>query len=85
MDLPVPLPTIDMAVTMRDLSGYKAERVEAAALYKPVIKQFATNREKLVEQLGDALYLSSLLCYAQGLAMLQKASAERQMDIPLKT
>ncbi|HMR91183.1 MAG TPA: NADP-dependent phosphogluconate dehydrogenase [Chitinophagaceae bacterium] len=84
MDLPVPLPTIDMAVTMRDLSGYKAERVEAAALYKPVVKSFATGKDKLVKQLGDALYLSSLLCYAQGLAMLHKASGERQMDIPLK-
>jgi 6-phosphogluconate dehydrogenase len=83
MDLPVPLPTIDMAVAMRDLSVYKDERVAAAALYKPKIKKFTTNKEKIIQQLHDALYASSLICYAQGLAMLQKASAERQMEIPL--
>ena len=84
MNLPIPLPTIDMAVAMRDLSAYKNERVHAAAIYKPKIKTFATNKEKLVLQLRDALYVASLITYAQGLAMLHKASAERQMDVPLK-
>jgi len=84
MNLPIPLPTIDMAVAMRDLSAYKNERVHAAAIYKPKIKTFTTNKEKLVLQLRDALYVASLITYAQGLAMLHKASAERQMDVPLK-
>ncbi|HRO70252.1 MAG TPA: NADP-dependent phosphogluconate dehydrogenase, partial [Chitinophagaceae bacterium] len=35
------------------------------------------------DQLHNALYLSTLLAYAQGLAMLAKASSERKMDIPL--
>ena len=30
----VPVPVIDMAVSMRDLSAYKEERMQAAALYK---------------------------------------------------
>ncbi|RYG42431.1 MAG: NADP-dependent phosphogluconate dehydrogenase [Chitinophagaceae bacterium] len=84
MNLPVSLPTIDMAVAMRDLSGYKKEREQAAQLYKPKIKTFVTNKDKLVQQVGDALYTATLITYAQGLAMLQKASTERQMDIPLK-
>lgn len=84
MDLPVPLPTIDMAVAMRDLSGYKEERIAAAALYKPKIKTFVTNKDKFIQQLHDAFYAASLLCYAQGLSMLQRASVERKMDIPLK-
>jgi 6-phosphogluconate dehydrogenase len=84
MNLPVSLPTIDMAVAMRDLSGYKKEREQAAQLYKPKIKTFVTNKEKLIDQVGDALYAATLITYAQGLAMLQKASGERQMDIPLK-
>jgi 6-phosphogluconate dehydrogenase len=84
MNLPVPLPTIDMAVAMRDLSAYKDERVKAAALYKPKIKSFTSNKEKLVAQLHDALYAATLITYAQGLTMLYKASSERQMDIPLK-
>jgi 6-phosphogluconate dehydrogenase len=84
MNLPVSLPTIDMAVAMRDLSGIKEERVKAAELYKPRIKNFTVNKDKLIRPLHDALYLSSLIAYAQGLAMLYKASGERQMDIPLQ-
>ena len=84
MNLPVPLPTIDMAVAMRDISGYKNERMQAATLYKPKIKSFTTNKEKLVLQLHDAFYAATLITYAQGLSMLYKASVERQMDIPLK-
>jgi 6-phosphogluconate dehydrogenase len=84
MNLPVPLPTIDMAVTMRDISAYKDERMAAAAIYQPKIKTFATNKEKMIQQVHDALYTATLLCYAQGLAMLHKASEEHKMDIPMK-
>jgi 6-phosphogluconate dehydrogenase len=84
MNLPVSLPTIDMAVAMRDLSSYKDERVAAAAIYKPKIKTVTAGKEKIIEQLHDALYTSTIICYAQGLSMLHKASAELQMEIPLK-
>jgi len=84
MDLPVPIPTIDIAVAMRDLSVYKDERTIANALYKPKIKTIGSNKEKFVQQLHDALYGATLICYAQGLAMLYKASAELQMEIPLQ-
>jgi 6-phosphogluconate dehydrogenase len=84
MNLPVPLPTIDMAVAMRDLSSYKDERLQASEIYKPKIKSFAANKEKLIIQLHDTLYTASLIAYAQGLTMLHKASSDRQMDIPLK-
>ena len=84
MNLPVSLPTIDMAVAMRDISGFKDERVKAAALYNPKIKSFIKNKEKLIQQLHDALYAATLITYAQGLSMLHKASVERQMNIPLK-
>lgn len=84
MNLPVPLPTIDMAVAMRDISGYKEERGQASTLYKPKIKNFTANKEKIIQQLHDAFYATTLITYAQGLAMLHKASGERQMDIPLK-
>ena len=84
MNLAIPVPTIDMAVALRDMSSYKEERVQAGALYKPKIKSFAANKERLILQLRDALYAASLITYAQGLALLHKASAERQMDIKLK-
>ena len=83
MDLPVPVPTIDMAVTTRDLSTFKDERVKAAALYKPFVQKITTEKNKFIQQAGDALYAATILCYAQGLAMLYKASKELKMDIPL--
>ncbi len=84
MDLPVPIPTIDMAVALRNISVYKDERVAAAALYKPTIKAFTGNKEKIIQQLHDALYCATIISYAQGLAMLHKASSSLQMDIPLQ-
>ncbi len=83
MDLPVPIPTIDIAVAMRDLSVFKDERVAAAALYKPRIKTVGPHKEKFIHQLHDGLYFATIICYAQGLALLHNASPALQMDIPL--
>ena len=38
----------------------------------------------LVQEVHDALYSAIIICYAQGLAMLQKASTELEMEIPLQ-
>lgn len=84
MDLPVSVPTIDIAVALRDLSTYKDERVAAAALYKPLIKNITAKKEVVIKQLHDALYFSFMVCYAQGMAMLFKASSTLQMEIPLQ-
>jgi 6-phosphogluconate dehydrogenase len=83
MDLPVAVPTIDMAVALRDLSAFKDERAIASSIYKPNIKSLGLKKEKLIEQLKDALQCATVICYAQGLAMLHKASSALQMDIPL--
>jgi 6-phosphogluconate dehydrogenase len=83
MDLPVPVPVIDMAVTMRDLSSFKDERTQAAAIYKNQVVDFPVPKEVFIQQVEDALYFATILSYAQGLAMLTKASDELKMDIPL--
>ena len=83
MDLPVSIPSIDMAVAMRDLSALKDERKEAAAIFKSSAKIVSSDKDKIAAQVGDALFTAMLLAYAQGLAMLQKASATRQMEIPI--
>ncbi|HVX52374.1 MAG TPA: NADP-dependent phosphogluconate dehydrogenase [Chitinophagaceae bacterium] len=83
MDLPVSIPTIDMAVAMRDLSSYKDDRVAAFRVYKNTAKAITTNKKEIIQQAHDALYFATLICYAQGLSMLYKASQELQMDIPL--
>jgi len=83
MNLPVPIPIIDMAVSMRNISSFKEERMAAAALYKPVIKPVTAKKEVAIKQVHDALYFATLMCYAQGLAMLHSASTELDMQIPL--
>ena len=84
MDIPVPVPCIDTAVAMRDLSVYKEERKSAGSLYKPTIKQFTGDKEKFIQQLYEAMYGATIICYAQGLSMLHKASSALKMDIPLR-
>jgi 6-phosphogluconate dehydrogenase len=83
MDLPVAVPVIDSAVALRTLSSLKEDRTAAAALYKTAIKPIAGKKEALVKQVHDALYFSTIICYAQGMAMLHKASTELDMQIPL--
>jgi 6-phosphogluconate dehydrogenase len=83
MDLALPIPTIDMAVAMRDISVYKDERGMAAELYRPHLKKTAIDKEKFIGQLHDALYFATVICYAQGFALLHKGSRELDMDVPL--
>lgn len=83
MDLPVAVPIIDSAVALRTLSALKEDRTAAAILYKTVIRPFNGKKESIVKQVHDALYFATIICYAQGLAMLHKASTELDMQIPL--
>jgi 6-phosphogluconate dehydrogenase len=83
LDLPMPIPTIDSAVMMRNLSGLIQERKEASVIYKTSLQKIETDKKEFISQLRDALYFATLMSYAQGLAMLTTASSELKMDIPL--
>lgn len=84
LDLPMPVPTIDVAVMMRNLSSLTEQRKEADDLYFTKMNRIDLDKEELVTLLHDALYFATMISYAQGLAMLATASDELQMDIPLK-
>ncbi|WP_312389294.1 NADP-dependent phosphogluconate dehydrogenase [Chryseobacterium sp.] len=84
MEIGVSIPTIDIAVTSRILSAYKDERVKASQLYAKNEISTPENVELFIKEVGEALYLSTLISYAQGLALLVKASDEYGFDIPLK-
>lgn len=83
MDLGVPIPVIDMAVNMREISAYKDERTQAAALYKTPSSDIPVPKEVFIQQVQDALYFAVIISYAQGLAQLHIASKELDMDIPM--
>jgi 6-phosphogluconate dehydrogenase len=83
LDLGVPIPTIDMAVTMRNLSSLKQERVAVAQLNNSRKKQIEQDKKIFIGQVHDALYFATVISYVQGLAMLQQASKTLDMDIPM--
>ncbi len=54
MDLGIPIPTIDVAVSMRAVSAFKDQRVKAEKLYpKPNFSEDTPT----VDQIGDALLI----------------------------
>jgi 6-phosphogluconate dehydrogenase len=83
LDIGVPIPSIDMAVAMRNISSLRDERLKAAALYPASVKTIPLPKEVFIQEVKNALAFAILISYAQGMAMLQKASADLAMDIPL--
>jgi len=82
MDLQAPIPTIDTAVSMRDLSKYKETRVEAEGVYGKS-DALDANKEEFLAALEDAMYFAMIVTYAQGMFMLSNASEEFKYDLHL--
>ena len=76
MDLQLPIPTIDTAVSMRDLSKYKKLRTDASSLYKSGSLKLNVDQAQFIQSLEQALYFSTVIAYAQGMHLLSQASAE---------
>jgi 6-phosphogluconate dehydrogenase len=74
MELQVPIPTIDLAVAMRDLSVFSKEREQAAAIYQRPLRRFTGDCETFLSHLGSALFAGIITIYAQGMALLATAS-----------
>lgn len=83
MSLHYPIPGINIAVTMRDLSVYKSERIRAEGLYGKPHEKIDVPSGEFIAQLQEALFCGTIICYAQGMGMLYKASEELKMEIPL--
>jgi len=82
MDLGIPVPTIDIAVSMREISALKDERVKADALYgRPEVETI--EKEKLVALAEQSLYFSFITAYAQGLSQLADASKTYSYNLDL--
>ncbi len=83
MDLQSPIPTIDSAVAMRDLSKYKELRVQASAIYSKNDSPLSVDKDAFLAQLEQAFYFSMVITYSQGMQMLSVASAEFKYDLQL--
>ncbi len=85
LDLGVPTHTINAAVEARIISALKAERVAAERAFPSPAPAYQGDRTALIEGVRAALYASILTAYAQGLALMQKASREYGYDLNLET
>lgn len=86
MDLQVPLPTVDMAVAMRDISAYKEERIQAAqklAGKAPEHQISPESHPEIDDLLRQAFYFAMLITYAQGMVQLRVASDTYQYGLQL--
>lgn len=83
MDLQAPIPTIDTAVSMRDLSKYKEMRLEAAKVYSKEAPKLNADTDKFLADLEQAFYFSMVVTYAQGMFLLSNASKEYNYDLHL--
>lgn len=83
MDLQVPVPVIDAAVNMRDMSKYKPERIQASKLLTWNNDQNINNVN--LEELKQGLYFAIITTYAQGLAQLKVASETYGYELHLET
>jgi 6-phosphogluconate dehydrogenase len=84
-DLQVPTPTIDAAVTMRNLSSLKSERQQAAEHLRGPSVTYGGDQQKFIGQLKDALYSGMVLSYAQGMELLRRASSHYGYGLDLAT
>lgn len=78
MDMGVPIPTIDSAVTMRQISARKDIRLRMAGT--------DSNKASASVSLDDlriGLYLAFIVTYAQGLSLLTAASNDRSYGLNL--
>jgi len=94
LDLASPVPTIDAAVTARNLSALRGLRVQATeVLLGPpspggpeqaaAVLGGADGPDRALSALEDALYFSKISSYAQGMALLKAASATYNWNLDL--
>ncbi|NJK59042.1 MAG: decarboxylating NADP(+)-dependent phosphogluconate dehydrogenase [Oscillatoriales cyanobacterium SM2_1_8] len=83
-DLGVPIPTMIAAVTARVVSSYKEERVAAAAILPSTSTgRYDGEKQAFIDAVRDALYCSKICSYAQGMALLKRASKEYNYGLNL--
>lgn len=83
LELGVPIPTMYAAVNARVMSSFKAERVAASQELTGPTHQYSGDVEAFIPKVRDALYCSKMCSYAQGMALIAKASADFNYNINL--
>lgn len=83
MALQVPVTVIDVAVSMRNISILKEERLFAQKQLHGPDNRLIINKKELVDSLEKALYFSIIIVFAQGMSLLKSASDAYHYDLKL--
>jgi len=83
LDIGVAIPTITAAVDGRIISSMKEERMAASKLISRPATAYGGDQQKIINAVRAALYSSKICSYAQGMALLKKASVEYGYDLNL--
>lgn len=83
MDLGVPVPTIDISVTMRQISAQKERRVQIAEMFKAPTNGYKVEKKAELEEIHDALLCGYILAYEQGFSLLRAASDAKSYELDL--
>jgi 6-phosphogluconate dehydrogenase len=81
-EMGVPATAIEGAVAARSISALKDERVAAESIYG---KRSGGKANIALEDLEKALLAGKIVSYAQGFAVMAKASAEQGWNLPMPT
>src|SRR5690606_36804257 len=81
-EMAVPATTIEGAVAARPISAIEADRLAAEAVYG---RRSGGRSELSLDVLEQALLAGKIAAYAQGFAVMAKASEEKGWDLPLWT
>lgn len=81
MDIEVPIPTIDAAVSTRNLSKMKQLRVELEKAFGKLSPIKA--KSDFIDKLENAFYFAMISAYAQGMHLLWQASIQFEYDLNL--
>lgn len=82
LDRGIPVTLIGEAVYARCLSALKDERVRASKILDgPKDKKYTGDKKEFIAQLGQALYASKIVSYAQGFMLMRQAAKENNWDL----
>ena len=83
MDLGIPIPAIDSAVTMRQISAQKAFREELSSQFPPIGNWPIDNCQLEEKAIESALHSAFAAAYAQGFSLLRAASDEMGFELDM--
>lgn len=81
LELGIPLTLIAESVFARCLSAQKEERVKAACLLPKHGQIFTGDKQIMIDAIGNALYASKIISYAQGFRLMREASKEYDLSL----